>query len=685
MSDQHVSVVVEEGVATLILDVHGRSMNVIDESVLTRLGAAIDPLIADPAIVGIELVSGKPGGFGAGADLDMLPALARDEHTPEFLEATHALMLRMVAAEKPIVAALDGHALGGAFEIVLACHVIVATDRTVVGLPEATLGLVPGGGGTQLLLRRARLEDAVELLVTGKTVGADEGLRLGLIDHVVAPGDLRDVVREAARSGRVPAGRTFPDSARADSVGTLVGRIRKVPSVAAAAVVTDVLTVGLRDGTAAGLAAERRGFRTLLQGDEAAGLIHLFQIESAAKRAFRATSKPESLAVVGAGMMGGGLASCAAGTGIPSVVRDVDWSRIDEARVRAEKHAARFGRAADQWSGTVDWDGFRTAEVVVEAVFELPDLKRETLSAIAQQVSPDALITTNTSAIPIASLRDAVPHPERFLGTHFFSPVERMPLVELIPHEGTDPAAVQRAGALGRALGKIPVVVADYPGFYTSRVYARWLLESLRLLLDGASVQQIDTEAKAIGFPVGPLQATDEVTLALVGQASFAQVADVVMADRLDVARARDLLDRLIAAGIEGRRSGEGFYTYTDGKRAGANSRVADVVGAGSGVPEGAAGERLLLAFVTECLLCWDDATLCHPDDGDLAAVLGIGFPRHLGGPFHWVDRQGAQRVIAACERHGTESFPVGETLPRLARLGGTFAAESRRVSPGRA
>lgn len=684
VADEHFTVSIEDGIATLVLDVAGRSMNVVDEAVLTQLAESIDPLLENPEITGIELVSGKPGSFGGGADLSTLPHLAHDPRTPDILAAAHALMVRMSRSDKPIVAALDGHALGGAFEVALACTAIVATDRAIVGLPESTLGLIPGGGGTQLVLRRTSLADAIDLLVTGRFVQAEDARRLGLVDRVVAADELRTVVRELARSGDVTSAGAFPAPQESEAVAAAVQAVRKPPSAAASAAITEALVTGVRDGMEAGLAEERRQFLELLQGDESAGLIHMFHVETRAKKAFKGTAAPESVAVVGAGMMGGGLASCAAAAGIASVVRDVDQERIDEARTRAEKNAARRGRTADRWTGTTEWVGFADTDVVVEAVFELPELKRETLSTVADMVDPTALITTNTSAIPIASLRDAVAHPERFLGTHFFSPVERMPLVELIPHDGTAPEAVDRAGALGRALGKVPVVVADYPGFYTSRVYARWLLEALRLLLDGASVEQIDTEARAAGFPVGPLQATDEVTLALVGDASFAQVAEVVMAERLDVSSARALLNRLIESGIRGRRFGEGFYSYSDGKRVGVNPRVADVVGTGSGVAAGECGERLLLAFVTECLLCWDDGTLCHPDDGDLAAVLGIGFPRSLGGPFHWVDRRGAKDVIAACERHGSAAFPVGNAVPTHVDSGERFATVERRLAPGR-
>jgi len=317
-------------------------------------------------------------------------------------------------------------------------------------------------------------------------------------------------------------------------------------------------------------------------------------------------------------------------------------------------------------------------------VFELPEIKHAVLADVSAKVSATALIGTNTSAIPIASLAPAVEGPERFLGMHFFSPVDRMPLVELIPHRGTAAETVERAAALGRALGKVPVVVGDAPGFFTSRVYARWLIEGVRLLLDGYGVEDIDRAARAAGFPVGPLQAFDEATVMLVLQASIAQVAEHAMATRIDVAAVRTALETLHAAGIEGRRQGKGFYRYEDGRRAGATPDVLSLLGVAprADVDETRIGERLLLAFASECLLCWDDGTLCHPTDGDVAAVLGIAFPRILGGPFGWADEIGAAELIRRCEALDPSAFDPGGRTRALATAGRRFADEPRRPAP---
>jgi 3-hydroxyacyl-CoA dehydrogenase/enoyl-CoA hydratase/3-hydroxybutyryl-CoA epimerase len=339
--------------------------------------------------------------------------------------------------------------------------------------------------------------------------------------------------------------------------------------------------------------------------------------------------------------------------------------------------------AADRWQSTMKWDGFADADAVIEAIFELPELKVEMLAMISNLVSPNALIATNTSAIPIHSLASAVKKPERFIGTHFFSPVDRMPFLELVPHNATAPEAVSRAAVLAGQLGKRHIVVADKPGFFTSRVYARWLMEGIRLLLDGVTTDVIDSAAIAMGFPVGPLHAHDEATLDLVMKASIMQVAQNVMTDRLDVGAVQSALEKLLAAGILGRRQGNGFYLYENGHRGGTNPDVANVLDVTSSpLSPLQVGDRMVLAFATECFLCWDDGTLCHPDDGDVASVLAIGFPRNLGGPFHWVDEIGTTNVLAQCITYGAQAFPPGATLSELARTGKKFHDVTRREFP---
>ena len=391
------------------------------------------------------------------------------------------------------------------------------------------------------------------------------------------------------------------------------------------------------------------------------------------------------LGLVGAGQMGAGIASTAITHGVDVVVRETD----DGARARARRYRdAVLERVGDEdatrggWEDTAEWESLAPVDAAVEAVFELPEVKDEVLQALSTTVSREALLASNTSAIPIHRLARSVHNPSRFLGMHFFSPVERMPLVEVIPHAQTDASTTDRARTIGRQLGKVPVVVGDAPGFFTSRVYARWLIEAIRLLEDGVSVRAVDEAALEVGFPVGPLRAIDHATTELVLQASVHQVVDHVMADRLDVQAVTDALVALQTSGVQGQRHGHGFYLYADGRRQGVNPAVEEVLGKRSTDPTpGSVGERLLMAFATEAWLCSDDGTLCHPDDGDVAAVLGIGFPKALGGPFAWADAQGLGAACSRAEALGP-AFPTGPEIAAVAGRGSQLADLPRRTSP---
>ncbi len=680
--------------AVLTIDHPDRAMNVVDEAVLADLRHHVTQVLADDAIDAIVLRSGKDGSFGAGADVSWLPDLAARDDAEAFLADVHDLMLQLVRAPKPMVTAIDGAAFGGALELALGGHAIVATPGATLGLPEVTLSLLPGGGGTQLLGRFVDAAVAADVLSSGRRLGADEAAALGLITEVVPADQL--VAAAVARAASLVEGHDPRDPVHDDGAAAAIAARREELAAsrrglsAAAARILDVLDVGVTEGIEAGLAAERRAFLDLLRSPEARAAIHLFRAEGDVKRRSRGDGPPVTrLGVVGGGQMGAGIAATAVGRGLAATVRDVGEGSLERARGYLEKVLARSAPEGDdprlgRWASTTGWEGVADADAVVEAVFELPELKHEVLTELSRRTGPDALIATNTSAISIRDLAAAVEGPERFLGMHFFSPVERMPLVELIPHEGTSLETSVRAASLGRQLGKVPVVVGDAPGFFTSRVYARWLIEGIRLLLDGVAPGEIDAAAKAVGFPVGPLQAHDEATLELVLQASITQVADSVMGDRIDVAAIRTALEAFVAAGIRGRRHGLGFHRYgEDGRRTGPNEDVLAVVGV-TPLPRAReeVGERLLLAFATECWLCWDDGTLCHPDDGDVAAVLGIGFPRVLGGPFRWADELGPSELLARCSALGEQAFPPGAAVARFAAEGGCFADEPRRPAP---
>ena len=678
-------------VAVLTMDHPSASMNVVDEALLADLARQVDAALADDGVDAIVLASGKDGSFGAGADIGWLPSLAAREDAEAFLAGVHDLMARIARGGTPMVTALNGSALGGALELALAGHAIVAVPGAVVGLPEVGLSLLPGGGGTQMLRRSVPLETALTMLTGGRPVPVEQAE--GLIAKVVEPSDLLE--EAVALASSLVGTDLVGDPVVGEGDEKVVAAIREELASSRRGLSTaqdrilDAVAAGVVDGLDAGLAAEREGFLALLRSAESRAALHLFSAQEAVKRRSGGGGDPvRYLGVVGGGQMGAGIASTAVLRDLPVVVRDVGEDSLERARAYRDKALSRTAPPegedprAQRWADTTGWDGFGDVDAVVEAVFELPEVKDEVLRALSAEVGEDTLLATNTSAIPIASLAGSVTNPERFLGMHFFSPVERMPLVELIPHAGTSPATTQRAAALGRRLGKVPVVVGDAPGFFTSRVYARWLAEGIRLLLDGVDVGVIDAAATSVGFPVGPLLAIDEATANLVVQASITQVAEPVMTGRLDVVTVRRALETLIAGGVEGRRQGRGFYTYADGRREGPNPDVLGILGVTPVTADAeVVAERLLLAFATECWRCSDDGTICHPDDGDVAAVLGIGFPRILGGPFCWADEIGPAAAVARCDALGP-AFEPGDQLRRLAADGDRLADQPRREAP---
>ncbi|MFC5748467.1 3-hydroxyacyl-CoA dehydrogenase NAD-binding domain-containing protein [Actinomadura rugatobispora] len=660
-----------DGIVVAVVDDPDRPVNVVGEELLESFAECLRTFEADRRAVGMVIASGKPGSFGTGADIDWLPQLARRPDVEAFLARNHAAMTAMARSGKPIVAALNGPALGGAFELALGATAIVAHPGVRVGLPETGLGLIPGGGGTQLLRRFVSTAEAERMLVGGRVLRAEQALEIGLLAALsTSEDDLIDRATDLARSLAGAAPRPVEGDRTPLPADRAAGHLGEARRGARAA-----LVAGIDGGLEAGLQEERRVFIELLSGPEFRAARHLRSAERAIRSAAKqgsASPPVAALGVVGAGQMGAGIAAVASARGLGVVLRDVDESRLRAAAERRDRLTGGPNGSPGTFTVTTAWDGFDSADAVIEAVFELESLKHEILAGIEQAVTPRALVATNTSALSVTGLAQAAREPHRFLGMHFFSPVERMPLVELVAHPGTSADTLARARALAGVLGKTPIVVTDSPGFYTSRVYARWLVEGVRLVLEGMPVEAVDAAAVEAGFPVGPLRAIDQAGLRLVLQASIGQVARKLFADRLDVEAIEVFLRRMVEDGAGGRAERKGFYAYdADGRRGAPGAFGAP--GVPPEPPDGAA-ERMLFAFLTEAWLCWDDQIIEHPDEGDVGAVLGIGFPRLLGGPFHWADSRGAGVVLDAMRGLDPRAFPPGGQLPELERRGGTFS-----------
>ncbi len=666
----------ERGIGRLVVDRPDDRVNAMDDRLLVDLATAIGDARA-AALRGLVLESGKPGQFIAGADLDRL-AQATAGELAAASRLTHQVLDDLAALPCTTVAAISASALGGGSEVALACDWRLAADLPGLrlGWPEVQLGILPAGGGTVRLPRLVGLPLALELILSGRGLAPRQALRAGLVDQVVHPAALaRAAADRALRYGkrRMRGGLRARDRAltwvpplRALVIAQASRRVQAQTKgrYAAPGRALTVIAAGLARGVAAGYEAEAQALGELAVSPTARNLIALLLLglrqRSAALEGLPRPRRVGQLAVVGAGFMGAGIAQAAAVAGLRVRVRDLDAAAVQRglASVRALTDEAARKRVLDRReapraiarvSGATDWSGFRTAELVIEAVFEDLATKREVIARLEDTVREETVIASNTSALPIADIALGARHPERIVGMHFFSPVHRMRLVEVVRPALASDAAVATAADAALALGKTPIVVRDGPGFYTTRVISALSGEALAVLVEGALIDEVDAALTRFGWPIGPFALADEVGLAV-----------AVHAGRT-VARARgipppDLVERLVAEGLTGKRGGAGFYRYQGGRRV-PNARVYELLGTRPRVLDEDVALRLTLAFVNEAARCLDEGVLRGPVEGDLGAVLGLGFPPFLGGPFRWADTRGPslrEALVALEERMGS-------------------------------
>jgi len=691
-----------QGIAVVVLDHPEKPVNTLSEGLVDEFEAVVAPLLADPEVRGLVLASAKPDTFVAGADLERLDEYERAADASQLSRRGHALLDRVAGCPKPVVAAVHGAALGGGLEVALACHYILASDdpATVLGLPEVMLGLLPAGGGTFRLVDRVGFTTALPMMLTGRRVRARQALKMGLVDALTTPGGIATTaVRVAERMAdgrlrRTPRQRSFVDRvaslplARSFVLAQArqqVDRQTRGNYPAPGEILTSV-RAGLAGGPKAGQAREVEGFGRLVVSPESRSLRWLFLASTAMKKdPPPAEPRPvRRLAVLGAGLMGCGIASVSVGEWAV-VVRDLDEKTLAraarEVRTGLDKQvrsgSIRRAEAQRRWSRllmTRNVEDLAGADLVVEAVFEDLELKRRVLVEVEDLVAPEAVIASNTSALPIADIAAGARHPERVLGMHYFSPVPKMPLLEIVVSDRTAPWALATALAVGRAQGKTCIVVRDRPGFYTTRILAPYLNEAMLLLEEGARLEELDRALKDWGFPVGPVALVDEVGVdvgAHVGETLGRAFSERGLG-------ASPALPKLVADGLLGRKSRRGFYLYPPKGRKRPNDAVYAFLG---GAPRRAlrrveAQDRLALLMVNEAAWCLAEGVVASPRDADIGAVMGLGFPPFRGGPFHHVDAAGAAAVVARLEelagRHGPRFAPA-PLLVEAARSGRRF------------
>ncbi|HEV7670252.1 MAG TPA: 3-hydroxyacyl-CoA dehydrogenase NAD-binding domain-containing protein [Thermoanaerobaculia bacterium] len=701
--------IIEDGLAWLVLDEPGKKVNVLSSRALGWLGEQIDRL-RDASPTGLVILSGKADSFVAGADLEELATLEDSESVIDLLQRGHELNGRLVDLPFPTVAAIHGACLGGGLELTLACRFRVATlhAKTKLGLPEVQLGLIPGLGGTQRLPRLIGVPAALDLILTGRQIDAKRAQKLGLVDEICHPADLRAATVKLARASGLLRLGIEKRRGKSQGFGARAAMLlAKIPGVSdslvygkaragvlkktgghypAPLVAIDIVHEGMRRPLPRALDLEAGAFAELVVSEVAKSLIGLFFLktrgEARAAGIARGALPVEMIGVLGAGFMGSGVAQLAAEKGYRVVLKDQNPAavgrglgfcreRFRERVARRRMTEAEMRQAMGRIQGTVDDRPFARVDLVIEAVFEDLEVKRKVVQAV-EAVAPESLIfASNTSTLPIAQIAATSARPERVVGMHFFSPVHKMPLLEVIRHPGTSDAALATAVAVGRRLGKTLIVVADGPGFYTSRILATFLNEAAWLLVEGATIEQIDAALTDWGFPVGPFTLLDEVGLDVAAHAGRTMAE--AFSDRIETP---EVFAKMLADGRLGRKAGKGFHTYGKGPKK-VDPAVYELLGwRPKEIPTAEITERCVLQMLNEAVRCLEEEILASPEDGDIGAIFGLGFPPFRGGLFRTADRWGAGTTVGLLERlaaHHGRRFAPAARLVEMAERGERF------------
>ncbi len=710
-----ISLTIEDGIAILTLDVPGESVNIISRGVRDAMRKAFDDLERSTDVRAAVLLSGKDS-FIAGADIEEFLQWKTAADAEAASREGHGLLDRLERLRTPVVAAVHGACMGGGTEAILACAYRIATDhpKTVIAVPEVQLGLIPGAGGTQRLPRTVGLQAALDMILTGKNIRARKAGQIGLVHELVHPSLLRSIAIERAKQladGRIPrnpparhhtarnlllddnpVGRAVVfRQAREQTLNKTKG---KYPAPLAA---IEAVAAGYQ-GAERGYREEARLFGELAMTPVCRELIFLFFATTALKKDFGVADpapQPRTVAklgVLGAGFMGAGIAAIAAQQGTVVRMKDASTDRVGKglAAVRevlkdrlTKKQITRqqFDDMLLQVGGSVDYSGFGSCDVVIEAVFEDLAVKHQVLRELEPILPRHAVFASNTSTIPITKIAQASQRPDRVLGMHFFSPVHKMPLLEVIVTSQTSAEAIVTAVAYGRQLGKTVIVVNDAPGFYVNRILAPYLNEAGRLLDTGVAIEAVDRALLDFGFPVGPITLLDEVGLDIAGKSGAIFIE--AFGDRMAPSQA---LRRVVESGRLGRKGKKGFYLYDEqGKKGGVDASVYELLPTEAQRAEVATDEiqrRCVLAMSNEAVRCLEAGIIHSPRDGDVGAVFGIGFPPFRGGPFRYLDALGAARAVEQLEELNfrfAPRFAPCDLLLRMASKGERFYSADGR------
>jgi 3-hydroxyacyl-CoA dehydrogenase / enoyl-CoA hydratase / 3-hydroxybutyryl-CoA epimerase len=706
-----------DGIATLTIDYPGKSMNVIDQAFMDSLSACIDRLMADESVKGGIITSGKEA-FIAGADLMAMEANldnTADDPVPVLFEkfgSLSRLYRRLETCGKPLVAAINGTAMGGGFELALACHHRVLADApsALVGLPEIQVGLLPGAGGTQRLPRLIGIQASMPFLMEGKHANPEEALKTGLVHELAAPAELLTTAKRWLlgtpisvqpwddKHFKFPGGNALdPRVAPAFVVGNAMLQASTHHNLPAPLAIQSCLYEGSLLPFDKALRIEIKYLLTVARDPVSKGMIRTLFVNKT--KAEKGLHRPDGfspfickkLGMIGAGMMGAGIAMNAAQRGIDVVLIDRDQTsaergkqhaikalnkQVERGRMKQDKADAILARITP----STHYELLHDADMVVEAVFEDRAIKAEVTRKLDAVLPPTCVLATNTSALPITLLAQASSHPERFIGLHFFSPAEKMPLVEVIRGKQTSDATLAQALDFIVQLKKTPIVVNDSRGFFTSRFIGAFVDDAIGMVAEGINPAMIDNCAKHAGMPVGPLAITDELSIELSVHAGEAQKKE--FPDDYKEGRSVPVLKKLYDLGRLGKKMGKGFYDHHEnGKRLWPG--LSELYPLKAKQPSAHdLRQRILFVQAVEGARAMEEGVLLSPADGDIGSILGVGFPAYTGGPFCFIDGIGLPQFVAEADRLADlfgEQLRPPQLLRDMAAQGQTFYGKTAR------
>ncbi|MCP3130420.1 fatty acid oxidation complex subunit alpha FadJ [Shewanella sp. KJ2020] len=694
----------DDGIAILTMDVPGETMNTLKAQFGPEISEILAEFKSDPHIRGLVLISGKKDSFVAGADISMLDACKTAGDAKALSQQGHVVFNELEALKIPVVAAIHGACLGGGLELALACHQRVCSDdgKTMLGVPEVQLGLLPGGGGTQRLPRLVGITTALDMMLTGKQIRPKQALKMGLVNDVVPQTILLQTAVEMALAGkrapkpvkkslvnRVLEGTSFGRNIIFDQATKQVEK-KTQGNYPAPAKIIDCVRQGIEKGMQKGLEVEASHFAELVVSKESEALRSIFFATTEMKKETGAGGasprKVKKAVILGGGLMGGGIASVTTTKAkIPVRVKDISekglsnalsyaYKLLDKGVKRRHMTPAARDNLMALMTTTTEYKGVKDADIVVEAVFEDLALKHQMVKDIERECGEHTIFASNTSSLPISQIAEAATRPENVIGLHYFSPVEKMPLVEVIAHAKTSPETIATTVAFARKQGKTPIVVQDGAGFYVNRILALYMNEAAQLLLEGQSVEHLDKALVKFGFPVGPITLLDEVGIDV--GAKISPILEKELGERF---KAPAAFDKLLGDDRKGRKNGKGFYQY------GASSKKAKVVDEtvygvlgikpSTNKDAKAVAERCVVQMLNEAVRCLDEGIITSPRDGDIGAIFGIGFPPFLGGPFHYIDTLGAANLVRILEGYQSQFGDRFEPCERLKAM----AQENKR------